>query len=142
MRIALVGGYDQNGAPLNSIDVFTFDSVLAPGGGTWSTFAGTLPEALEACGAGYSPNAEPSESWVLTFGGWSGERFTSNTYNARLRSPGNTVLSIAPVVVPRSNGNSCQAGSFILNCEFNHYFIFGGTDENSADSIVEAFSLP
>jgi len=52
------------------------------------------------------------------------------------------VLSVAPQVVPRSGIGSSQAGSFITQCSFDHYFLFGGTDENGVDSIVEAFSLP
>src|SRR5690606_9740719 len=54
-QIALVGRVDQNGVPVNSIDIFSFNSGLNPNAGSWETFEGAYPEALEACGAGYRP---------------------------------------------------------------------------------------
>lgn len=142
-RVALVGGFDQYGVPLNTVDIYEFASIYNPTqGGTWSTFAGTLPEALEACGAGYSDRAEPNESWVLAFGGWTGSKYSYRTYNSRLRSAGNLVLNQAPVVVPRSNSGSSQAGAGAMPSSFDRYYMFGGTDENGVDSIVEVFGLP
>lgn len=143
-RVALVGGIDNQGVPLNTIDIFTFGSNYNPAsGGGWSTFTGTLPEALEACGAGYSSQGEPVESWVLAFGGWTGKQFNYHTYNARTRSAGNLVISQSPVVVPRSNAASAQCysgGPLGLSQEV--YYLFGGTDENGVDSVVEVFNLP
>jgi PKD repeat protein len=142
-RVALVGGFDQQGVPIDTIDVFEFGSIYNPsGGGSWSTFAGTLPEALEACAAGYNDRGEPGESWVLAFGGWTGAEFNYHNYNARLRSAGNLVVSLAPVVVPRSHAASGQSGSNPLQVAFNRYYILGGVDENGVDSVVEAFGLP
>ena len=142
IRIALIGGYDQNGVPLNTVDVFTFQNSFNPGGGSWDTFAGTLPEALEACGAGYTDRAEPAQSWILAFGGWTGERYSYNTYNARLRSDGDLVTREPLVVVPRSHLGSTQSGSGVIGISFNRYYMFGGVDENGTNTIAEVVSLP
>jgi hypothetical protein len=141
-RIALVGGYDQVGVPLDTVDVYSFDNPDSPVAGSWETFEGTLPEALIACGAGYSAAGAPAEGWVLAFGGWTGERYTHHTYNARLDSPGNLVIREPLVVVPRSNVGSSQSGSGPLEISFNRYYLFCGTDENGSESIVEIVSLP
>jgi len=144
MRIALVGGFDKNGVPLDTVDVFSFDDFLNPQAGSWQTFAGSLPEALEACGAGYNDRYEPAEAWVLAFAGWTGERFSFHTYNARLGSPGSVVVSQAPLPIPRSHIGSGQSGAAVgsLGASFNRYYLCGGTDENGADSIIEVLSLP
>lgn len=141
IRIALVGGYDQNGVPLNTIDVFTFDNAFNPQGGSWVTYGGTLPEALEACGAGFFPDG-PSEDWVLAFGGWTGEKFSTSTYNARLGSDGDLVIREALQVMPRSNAGSTQSGSSSIGVDFNRYLMFGGVDENGSGSVTEIVSLP
>lgn len=149
--IALVGGFDQNGVALNTVDVFTFDSIYNPAGGGWSTFEGTLPEALEACGAGYN-EGYPGESWVLTMGGWTGEQFSHRMYTARIDSAGDQVIRELVVSVPRAHAGSTQSGSIPLSnvrvenmlspITFNRYFVLGGVDENGAESIVESLSLP
>jgi PKD repeat protein len=140
--VALVGGMDATGAPIDEIDIFQFDDPINPNTGSWSTFGGTLPEALVACGGGYNPGGEPSESWVLAFGGWNGVKFSESTFNARLGSSGSLVIRESLVVVPRRNLGSSQSGGPILGEDFNRYSLFGGVDENGPDSIVETFGLP
>lgn len=151
IKIALVGGIDNNGMPLNTVDVFSFDDQYNPGNGGWETFEGTLPEALEACGAGFHPGYT-GEDWIVTFGGWTSEKFTTKTYTARLGSAGNQVITELAPSVPRSHAGSGQAGSEPLTAQragamlgpvlFNRYFIIGGVDENGMESIVETLSLP
>jgi PKD repeat protein len=146
-QIALVGGHDQNGVAMNTIDILNLDNPFNPVGGAWSTFEGTLPEALVACGAGYLDNGETSESWVLTLGGWNQYNFSSSLYQARLRSDGNVVLKAPIAVVPRRNAGSTQSGSRILagavpGLTFNRFYVVAGVDENGSDSIIEVVSLP
>lgn len=142
IRIALVGGYDQNGVPIDTIDIFTFDNAFSPQGGDWVTYGGTLPEALEACGAAFLPDG-PTEDWVLALGGWTGEEFSHSVYNARLGSDGDLVIREPLVVAPRSNLGSTQAGASSINgVSFNRFLLFGGIDENGSDSVVEIVSLP
>jgi hypothetical protein len=139
--VALVGGFDHTGAPIKEIDVFQFSDPHAPNTGSWSTFNGTLPEALLACGAGYNPGGAPSEAWVLAFAGWTGSQFSSATFNARLGSSG-LVVREALQVVPRRNLGSAQSGGPILPLDFNRYALLGGVTENGPTSIVEVFGLP
>ncbi len=152
LKIAVVGGYDNNGVPLNTIDVFTFDSIYSVGGGSWETFGGTFAEALVACGAGYSDFGEPSENWILTFGGWTGAEYSYNMFSARLGSSGDQVLNETVAVVPRAYSGSAQTGAAALSAlrlenmlgpiDYNRYYIIGGVDENGIESIVETVSLP
>ncbi len=149
--IALVGGFDDNGVPIDEIDIFTFDSIYNPSGGGWSTFEGSLPEALVACGAGYN-EGYPGEDWVLTMGGWNGELYSHRMYSARIESAGNQVIRELVVTVPRAYAGSTQSGSNPLSTlrvenmlspiTFNRYFVLAGVDENGAESIVETLSLP
>jgi hypothetical protein len=149
-KIALVGGVDSNGVPLNTVDIFSFDDVWNPSTGGWETFEGTLPEALEACAAGYNPGG--GEQWVLAFAGWSGEEFSHKLYTARLESSGNQVIREPIVVTPRFQVGSTQSGSTPLTIKraasmlgpviFNRYYVVGGVDENGVESIVETLSLP
>ena len=141
-QIALVGGHDQNGVAMDTIDILTLDNPFNPSPGAWDTFEGTLPEALEACGAGYLDWAETGQSWIMTFGGWNEYNFTTSAYQARLRSEGNVVLKAPVPVVPRRNAGSCQSGSRVLGVSFNRFFLVAGVDENGSDSIVEVVSLP
>jgi PKD repeat protein len=140
--VALVGGYDHTGAPINQIDVFTFSNPLAPNTGSWSTFNGTLPDALVGCGGGYNAGGEASgEHWVLAFGGWTGSDYSTRTFNARLNSAG-LVLPEVLKVAPRRNMGSSQSGAPILPLDFNRYTLLGGVTENGPSSIVEVVSLP
>ena len=152
LKVALVGGIDQNGVALNTVDVFTFSSQYNPNGGTWETFEGDLPEALVASGAGYNPGY-PGEEWVLALGGWSNEEdFSHKLYTVRLESVGNQVVREPIVVTPRSHVGSMQAGSDPLSVIrasamqgpviYNRYYVIGGVDENGVESIVETISLP
>lgn len=141
-QVALVGGHDQNGVALDTIDIFSFADQFNPGTGAWTTFEGTLPEALEACGAGYNDRAETSESYVLTFGGWNEESFTNAIYNARLRSASDVVLKAPVPVVPRRNMGSTQSGARLLPTSFNRYYLVAGVDENGSNSIIEVVTLP
>jgi hypothetical protein len=153
IRIALVGGIDDTGMALNTVDVYSFESQYNPGAGDWETFEGTLPEALNACGAGYHPGYG-GEDWVVAFGGWTGEKYSTKTFSARLGSAGNQVITELMPSVPRSHAGSGQSGSDPLTeqratampplseVKFNRYFIFGGIDENGVESIVETLSLP
>jgi len=151
IKIALVGGFDDQGQPLDTVDVYTFDSQYNPGNGAWETFAGTLPEAIEACGAGYHPGYA-GEDWVVSFGGRNVNDFTTKTYTARLGSSGDQVVTELIATVPRSNAGSSQAGSdpitaaraiaMLSEVKFNRYFVIGGVDENGVESIVETLSLP
>ena len=143
-RIALIGGLDVNGIPMNTVDIFTFDSNLSPSTGSWETFAGTLPEALVASGAGYNPGF-PGQPWVVAFSGWTGEKFSSATRTVRLNSQGNQIILEAIKAVPRSHVGSGQSGGFFLPPNvpnFNRYYLFGGVDENGVENIVEVLSLP
>jgi len=151
IKIAVVGGIDNNRVPLNTVEVFTFDSEFNPGNGSWETFEGNLPEALEACGAGYHPGYA-GEDWILAFSGWTGEDFSYNMYNARIGSTGNQVITEPVLTVPRFAAGSCQSGSEPLSqirqenmlsaITFNRYYQFGGVDENGVEAIVETLSLP
>lgn len=151
MKIALVGGYDRNGIALDTVDVFTFDSLYSLGGGSWETFGGNLQEALEACGAGYNPGYT-GEDWVLTFAGWTGGEYSYDMYTARLGSAGDQVMREPVVVVPRAYVGSTQSGSDPLTqirlekmlspITYNRYYVVGGVDENGIESIVETISLP
>lgn len=147
LKIALVGGIDAHGIPLNTIDIFSFNDSNNPATGTWDTFQGTLPEALEACGAGFHPGPGV-EDWVLTFGGWTGKDYNSDVYDARLYSPGDLVLREAIKAVPRNMVGSCQSNgsnalrAYLSTAKFNRYYVFGGVDENGSDSVVEVLSLP
>jgi len=151
LKIALVGGYDNNGVPLDTIDVFTFDSLYNPNGGGWETFGGTFAETLVACGAGYNPGYA-GEDWVLTFGGWTGGEYSHKMFTARLGSTGDQVLREPVVVTPRAYTGSAQSGAKALSdlrlanmlgpIDFNRYYVIGGVDENGIESIVETISLP
>jgi PKD repeat protein len=149
-QIIVVGGHDQNGTAINTIDILSLNNPFNPVAGSWTTFEGTLPEALEACGAGYLDNAEPSESWVMTFGGWNENSFSNSIYQARLRSQGNVTLKSPVPVVPRRNAGSAQAGSRIcsmlmpmgVSLTYNRFYLAAGVDENGSDSIIEVVSLP
>ncbi|MCB1220212.1 MAG: PKD domain-containing protein [Planctomycetales bacterium] len=144
-QIALVGGVDQNGVPVNSIDIFTFDSGLNPNSGSWETFEGAFPEALEACGAGYRPAG--GQDFILAFGGWTGEDYSSaaysHRYNANSTQAGFSVREPLPLM-PRSHLGSSTGGSFTLfgGGSFNSYQLFGGVDENGVENVVETFMLP
>jgi PKD repeat protein len=144
-QIALVGGVDQNGIPVNSIDIFSFDSGLNPNSGSWATFEGAYPEALEACGAGYRPQG--GQDWIMAFGGWSGEDYSSaaysHRYNANTSNAGFSIREALPLV-PRSHIGSSTGGSMTLfgPASFNGYQLFGGVDENGVENIVETFKLP
>jgi hypothetical protein len=143
--IALVGGFNHTGAPINTIDIFQFFNPLAPNTGSWSTFNGTLPDALTACGAGFNPagGASPSsEHWVMAFAGWTGSKFSTAAFNARLGSGSGLVIREPLTVVPRRNLGSAQSGAPILNLDFNRYSLLGGVTENGPTSIVEVFGLP
>jgi PKD repeat protein len=140
--IALVGGYDHSGVAIDQIDVFQFNNPLAPNSGSWSTFNGTLPDALVGCGAGYNPGGAPSEAWILAFGGWTGSKFSSATFNARLGSPGGLVVREPLSVVPRRYLGSAQSGGAILPLDFNRYVLLGGVTENGTTSVAEVFGLP
>lgn len=151
LKLAVIGGYDNNGVPLNTVDVFTFDSLYSVGGGEWETFGGTLGEALVACAAGYNPG-NTGEDWVLAFAGWTGSEYSYNMFSARLGSTGDQVLSESAVVAPRAYVGSAQAGAEALSnlrqenmlgpITYNRYYIIGGVDENGIESIVETVSLP
>ncbi|MCC7477234.1 PKD domain-containing protein [bacterium] len=144
IRIALVGGFDDNGTTLNNVDIFTFDNAFNPSTGTWNTYAGTLPEALEAMGAGYNPGPG-GQHWVLAMGGWTGNDFNTTTYTARIGSPGNLVISEAMPVAPRFALGSSQSGagaSLATPCDFNRFYLIGGQDENAVENIIEVVSLP
>ncbi|MCB1216600.1 PKD domain-containing protein [bacterium] len=144
-QIALVGGIDQNGVPVQDIDIFTFNSGLNPNSGTWETFEGAYPEALEACGAGYRPNG--GSDWIMAFGGWTGEDYSaaaySHRYNANTTQAGFSVREPLPLM-PRSHLGSSTGGSFTLfgGGSFNAYQLFGGVDENGVENVVETFILP
>ena len=144
-QIALVGGVDQNGVPVENIDIFTFNSGLNPNSGSWETFEGGFPEALEARGAGYRPAG--GQDWILAFGGWTGEDYSSAAYSHRYNA--NTTTAGFPIreplpLVPRSHVGSSNGGSFTLfgGGSFNGYQVFGGVDENGVENIVETFKLP
>jgi hypothetical protein len=146
VRVALVGGIDNQGNQINTVDIFEFTNSSNPQNGTWTTFGGTLPEALEACGAGFNP-ATPTEDWVLAFGGWTGEFFSPATYSVRVGSQGNKVILEPNVVLPRSNTGTGQSGGapnggYPFGIDFNRYLMIGGISENGAESIVEVVSLP
>ncbi len=141
-QIALVGGIDQNGVAMNTIDILNLTNPFNPQAGSWETFEGTLPEALEACGAGYLDNGETGSSWIMTFGGWNESSFSNSMYEARLRTPENIVLKTPVPVVPRRNAGSSQAGSRPLGVGFNRFYVVAGVDENGSDSIIEVLSLP
>jgi hypothetical protein len=144
MRIALVGGFDENGVTLNSIDIFTFNDAFSPTTGTWDTFAGTLPEALEALGAGYFPGPG-GQKWVLAMGGWDGEDLNSDVVSARIGSAGNQVITETIPVAPRFSLGSSQTGAAATLATqpiFNRYYLVGGQDENAAENIIEIVSLP
>ena len=147
LKIALVGGIDDRGNPQDTIDIYSFNNSNNPTTGSWETFEGTLPEALEACGAGFHPGPG-DEDWLLTFGGWTGEDYNFDVYNARLFSDGNLITREAVTSVPRnmvgssqSNGSNPIAG-YIAAATHNRYYVFGGVDENGSDSVVEVLSLP
>jgi hypothetical protein len=142
--VALVGGIDKTGAPIKEIDIFQFNDPLAPNSGSWSTFSGTLPEALVGCGGGYNDGgAGQGEAWVLAFGGWTGSKFSTTTFNARVGSGGGLVIREPLQVVPRRGTNSAQSGCKEINTLiFNRSYLMGGADENGSDPIVEAFGLP
>lgn len=136
--VALIGGVTDFNIPLDTIDLFTFQSSST---GTWETFEGTLPEALEACGAGYLPGPGP-ERWVMAFGGWTGEDFNSDMYSVRVNSFGDLVIKEPSPTAPRSSAGSGQGGSAPLMIGFNRFVMIAGVDENGTDSVIEVFSLP
>jgi hypothetical protein len=144
MRVALVGGFDNDGVTLNSIDIFTFGDAFNPTFGTWDTFAGTLPEALEALGAGYFPGPG-GQDWILAMGGWDGEDLNNDVYTARIGSPGSQVIAESLPVAPRFGLGSSQSGAsaaLATTPVYNRYYLVGGQDENAVENIVEIVSLP
>jgi hypothetical protein len=146
LKVALVGGIDERGIPVDTIDVFSFNNADNPANGSWETFAGTLPEALEACGAGFHPGPG-EEEWVLTFGGWTGQDYNFDVYNARLFSDGDLIIREAVTSVPRNMVGSSQSNGSnpllaYVDITHNRYYVFGGVDENGSDSVVEVLSLP
>lgn len=148
MRIALIGGYDNNGAYIKTVDIFTFNSIFAPNTGSWSTFAGSLTEGLRALGAGYHPGPG-NEKWVLALSGWTGKDFSTQMSTARLFSPGNLVVAEGMPLAPRANQGSSQSAMQVLSnplaqptVSFNRYYLLGGVDENGVENFVEVCSLP
>jgi PKD repeat protein len=146
-RIALIGGFDDQNQALDIVDIFVFDNQFGPATGTWSSFAGTLPEALRAAGGGYNPGV-PGQDWVLAFGGFTTDDFSHSIFNARLGSPGSLVVTEGLPVAPRSNLASSQPGAPVpFNVpgnfiDFNRYYLAGGVSETGVENIMEVVSLP
>lgn len=148
MRIALVGGYDQNGVYLKTVDVFTFDNMFGPSTGSWDTFEGSLGEGLRALGAAYHPGPG-IEDWVLALGGWTGLDYSTKMQSVRLGSPANLVVTEGFALAPRANAGSSQSAIAVLSgpgaqpfVSFNRYYLLGGVDENGVENFVEVSSLP
>jgi len=145
LRIAVTGGYDDLNHPLKTVDIFTFSNQFNPTTGTWSSFSGTLDEALRSTAVGWNRGVG-GDTFVLSFGGFAETDFTHNLYSYRLGS-GQTVTESLPVV-PRSYSRAGQGGGAhsifdsIHAMTYNRYYLIGGTTEQGTSNIVEVASLP
>jgi PKD repeat protein len=139
MRIAVIGGFDQANRPLDTVDIYTFDSPFNPVQGSWNTFGGTLEEALRTTAAGYHPGIA-GEPFIASFGGFGEADFSYRSRTARLGS--GLVVTEPLVVVPRGFANLGQGGPGNLDLSRNRYTIVGGTTEQGTSNIVEVVSLP
>jgi PKD repeat protein len=144
LRIAVTGGFDADNHPLNTVDIFTFANQFNPTTGSWSSFTGTLDEALRSTSVGWN-SGDGTGAFVLSFGGFAETDFTHNLYSYRLGG-GGTVTESLPVV-PRGWGRASQggaAGSVFGPGQFtyNRYYLIGGATEQGSTNIIEVASLP
>jgi len=144
LRIAVTGGYDGDNHPVKTVDIFTFASQFNPTTGSWSSFEGTLDEALRSTAVGWN-SGDGTGPFVLSFGGMAETDFTHNMYSYRLGTGATTVESLP--VVPRGWSEASQGGGSALiygqgTFTYNRYYIVGGATEQGTTNIIEVASLP
>jgi hypothetical protein len=144
LRIAVTGGFDGDNHPLKTVDIFTFANQFNPTTGSWSTFTGSLDEALRSTAVGWN-NGDGTGPFILSFGGFAETDFTHDLVSYRLGGGGTTIESLP--VVPRGYHKAGQgggAGSVFGpgTFSYNRYYLIGGATEQGTTNIIEVASLP
>ena len=153
-RIALVGGTGADGEPVHTIDIYTFDSNYDPVDGSWSTFSGTLPEAVQATGAG-AYEAGTNEVGLVAYCGYTtdeehGTALADTAWTVTV--DGTTAIGTElPLLIPRAHAGTGQAGVRWLSTvrtenmlgpvNLDRYYIFGGLDDYGMSAAVEVFGI-